>query len=144
MRPHALNTRAGGFTLIELMVAVAIAAILAAIAYPSYTAYVQRSRVPAALDQLSGISTRMEQCFQDTGTYTGCLACANAAAATVRDFAIACAVTNGGTRFQLTATGANLVAGYVYTIDQTGARNTQHPKGNVAGCWSIRGGTCDS
>src|SRR5687768_10032616 len=39
------STRAGGFTLIELMVAVAVVAILAAISYPSYADHVLRARL---------------------------------------------------------------------------------------------------
>ena len=58
-----------GFTLIEVMVTVAIVAILGSIALPSYQSYVQRSRVPAGLDALSACFTRMEQRYQDSGNY---------------------------------------------------------------------------
>ena len=68
--------RPRGFTLIELMVTVAVVAILASIALPSYSAYLQRSRVPAALDGLSSYATRMEQRYQDVGNYATGTACA--------------------------------------------------------------------
>ena len=58
-----------GFTLIELMIAVAIVAILSAIAIPSYTEYVQRSRIIEATSTLSSMRVKMEQYFQDNRSY---------------------------------------------------------------------------
>jgi type IV pilus assembly protein PilE len=136
---------ARGFTLIELMVAVAIAAILAAVALPSYNNHVQRSRVPAALDGLSSYAVRMEQRFQDVGNYANAGACA-VAVPTVNNFTITCALSGGGTGFTATATGSGSMSGYTYTINHQGARNTTaHPKGTPpTACWSTRGATCDT
>ena len=64
-------TRSRGFTLIELMIAVAIIAILAAIAIPSYTDYIRRGRLTEALGRLSAMRVKMEQYFQDNRVYTG-------------------------------------------------------------------------
>ena len=133
-----------GFTLIELMIVVAIVAILAAVALPSYSAYVTRSRVPAALDALGSYYTRMEQRFQDTGSYANGANCA-VALPTANNFTITCAPSNGGLGFTATATGSGTMSGYGYTINNQGARaTTAHPKGANAGCWTTRGGTCDS
>lgn len=136
---------ARGFTLIELMVAMAIVAILASVALPSYNNYVQRSRVPAALEALSSYATRMEQRFQDGGTYAAAGACA-VAVPTATNFTVSCAISGGGTGYTATATGTGQMSGYTYTINHQGARNTTaHPKGTPgSACWSIRGGTCDS
>lgn len=134
-----------GFTLIELMVAMAIAAILAAVALPSYTSHVQRSKVPPALDGLSSYAVRMEQRFQDVGNYTNAGACA-VAVPTVANFTVTCVISGGGTGFTATATGTGSMAGYAYTINHQGTRTTTaHPKGTPpAACWSTRGGSCDT
>ena len=141
--PFAFPRR--GFTLIELLVAIAIAAVLAGVALPSYTSYVQRSRVPAALDGLSAYAVRMEQRFQDVGNYANAGACAVAVPA-VANFTISCAISGGGTGFTATATGTGSMAGYGYTINHQGARTTTaHPKGTPAtACWTTRGATCDT
>ncbi len=50
-----------GFTLIELMIAVAIVAILAAIAFPNYSSYVVRAKRTAAQSQMMDIASREQQ-----------------------------------------------------------------------------------
>ncbi len=137
-RPHR------GFTLIEVMVTVAIVAILAAVAMPAYTAYLQRSRVPPALDGLSSFATRMEQRYQDTGSY-GTPAC-GATLPAAANFTLSCAISSAGQGFTATATGAGAMTGYTYTINHQGTRvTTAHPKG-VPGtsCWTTRGASCDT
>lgn len=137
-----------GFTLIELMIVVAIVAILAAVALPAYTAYLQRSKVPAGLDALQSYFTRMEQRFQDSGSYAvtsgGTSSCAIAVPTGVQNYTITCAL--GAPGYTATATGSGPLAGYAYTIDANGTRvTTAHPKGTPTGnCWSIRGGSCDA
>ena len=144
-RPSSQQFSRRGFTLIELMVAIAIVAILAAVALPSYNGYVQRSRVPPALDGLSSYAVRMEQRFQDVGNYANGANCA-VAIPTVSNFTIACVLSGGGTGFTATATGSGTMAGYTYTINHQGARNTTaHPKGTPStACWTTRGATCDT
>jgi type IV pilus assembly protein PilE len=135
--------RQRGFTLIELLIAVAILGILVGVALPSYTDYVKRGRVPAALEGLNAYYTRMEQRFQDVGNYGTSPTCA-LAVPTAPQFTFTC-TTNGQT-FTLTATGSGNMAGYTYTINQQGVRvTTAHPKGAPTGnCWSTRGKTCDT
>ena len=62
--------RAAGFTLIELMVVVAIVAILSAIAIPSYTNYVVRSSRSAAQSELLDLAAAQERIFLNSGAYT--------------------------------------------------------------------------
>ena len=60
-----------GFTLIELMIGVAIIGILAGIAYPSYQDSVMKSRRRDAQGALTGLANAMERHFTETNTYVG-------------------------------------------------------------------------
>lgn len=60
-----------GFTLIELMVVVAIVGILAAIAYPSYQDYVRRSHRTDAKSALTTAAQAMEKFYTESMTYNG-------------------------------------------------------------------------
>ena len=55
------RVRQSGFTLIELMITTAIVAMLAAVAYPSYTRYIVRSNRTAAQAQMLDIANREQQ-----------------------------------------------------------------------------------
>ena len=133
-----------GFTLIELMVTVAIIGILAAIAIPMYGDYVTRAKIVDATNLLSDTRTRMEKYFQDERNYGTGGVCGNDGAVTrvtmptSNYFAFACA-TNGQT-FTLTATGAATggTNGLTFTLNHANVRSTT----TVPTGWSGAGSAC--
>jgi type IV pilus assembly protein PilE len=61
---------ARGFTLIELMITVTVIAVLTAIALPSYTDYVTRSKLAEAYAHLADLRVKMEQYYLDNRRYS--------------------------------------------------------------------------
>lgn len=113
-----LRRTSQGFTLIELMITVAIIGILAAVALPSYRDYVLRGQLVDATNALASMRARMEQFYQDNRTYVGgpC-----ATSATVKTFTVVCNSADiSATAFKVTATGSGATAGFTYTINQIG------------------------
>lgn len=130
-----------GFTLIELMITVAIIAILSAVAYPSYTDYVRRGKITDAINALSDMRVKMEQYFQDNRTYIGaCVAGTSAPLpAATANFTFACTLSAGPPpAFTVTAQGIGSMADFVYTVDQT---NTKRTLGLPTG-WNGTGNAC--
>ncbi len=135
-----------GFSLLELMVAVAIAGILASVAIPSYTSYVIRSHLVDMTDGIAAMSANMEIYFQDNRTYedSGNFTSPCRALATT-NYSIAC--TSNATTYTLTATGLESISDFTFTLDQSGNRGTTSVKtgwGTVpATCWHVEpGGSC--
>lgn len=128
-RPTALRRLHRGVTLIELMVGVAIVAVLAGIAYPNYRDYVVRGNLADASNGLATLRAQMERHYQDNRTYatvgsftTPCAA--PAASRTFGNFVVACPVAPTATGFTLVATGSGPVNGFVFTINESDVRAT--------------------
>src|SRR5690348_110242 len=118
-----------GFSLIELLIVVAVIAILSAISYPAYQDYVRRSQLQEAYTGMNDFRLRMEQYFQDNRAYNSGANC-GVNLPTGRYFTYTCALdTTAGAAanqsYRLTATGSSTQAtGFVYTIDEKNTRTT--------------------
>jgi type IV pilus assembly protein PilE len=142
--------RTRGFTIAELLIAVAIVGILAAIAVPQYGSYMQRSRILDAVAKLSDYSTRMEQYFLDRRTYLDdagrCGVPPSATPAPADAFQVACSATARSYVYTATGLAGKGMAPFTYTIDQSGTRGTVSLPSTwrrTAECWTIRAdGSC--
>jgi type IV pilus assembly protein PilE len=121
--------RQPGFTLIEVMIVVAIIGILSTIAYPSYRDYIIRGQLVDATNGLASFRAEMERHFQDNRTYatdgafiTPCLRMDGSR--TIGSFSIACSGTPTATGYLLTATGSGAVNGFVFGVNEADVRST--------------------
>ena len=154
---HRLGHAPGGFTLIEVMITIAIIAILTAVALPAYRNYIIRGKLVAGTNALANMRAQMEQYYQDNRTYATVSAprivapcVANAVTASSSNpFNVGCSAATDAptsTTYTLRATGTGVVAGSVYTIDQGNNMATvgfptswgSVPTNN--GCWIMRKG----
>jgi type IV pilus assembly protein PilE len=137
------RARQSGFTLIEVMIVVAIVAILAAIALPNYSDYMLRGRLVEAAATLSGHRVKMEQFYQDNRMYTNACAAGSVAVkpADTANFAYTCTIPDAQS-YTVTATGLGSIAGFVFTVDQSNNRATvvsgaaaAHGYSSSGTCW---------
>ena len=129
---------ARGFTLIELMITIAIIAVLTAVAFPSYTDYVTRSKLAEAYAHLADLRVKMEQAYLDNRRYS-----TNAGGGTcgvpggntptaqgTKYFDFTCASSNpnaaGDQEYVLTATGkvAEGLSGIAFTVNHGNTKAT--------------------
>jgi len=142
-----------GFTIIEVMIVVAIVAILASVAIPSYTDYIRRGKIQEASSALLAQRVKMEQFFQDNRQYTTVGAiispCANNPA--LKYWTIDCPVLTL-TTYQIRAQGNGDLTGLTFTINEGNQRASTVTAATAianagytgnANCWITRkGGTC--
>lgn len=131
--PHSLSDRSTrpardrGFTLIELMITVAIIAILASIALPAYRDYVLRGQIAQATNALSTLRANMERHYQDNRQYTtqGTFVSPCDETSTAGSFTVSCpAATLTANTFIAQAQGSGGTTGFTFTINQRNDRAT--------------------
>ncbi|MGJ7490972.1 type IV pilin protein [Variovorax sp. ZT4R33] len=138
-----------GFTLIEMMVTVAIIGILAAIALPSYRDYVLRGQLVDAHNALSMLRANMERHFQDNRQYTtqGSFTTPCPPASTpvsVGSFQITC-TTLTATTFVAQAVGSGPTNGFTFTVNQQDTRATLFAGAGWTACttgWTTKKSGC--
>lgn len=133
-----------GFTLIELMVTVAIVGILASIAYPSYQDSVMKSRRADAEGALLGLANAMERHFTENNSYLGA---ADAVTGIPSIYSSTSPVEGGTPYYNLTVSPATTANSYTLsatpigtdtcgtlTLTQTGVKGVG-TGATVAECW---------
>jgi len=133
-----------GFTLIEIMISVAIVGILMAVALPAYSDYVTRGRLTEAFSTLGAAQPAAEQYWSNGRDYTN-FGTSSGFPAPTPNFTYALSNASTST-YTITATGTGKMAGFAYTIDQNGNRaTTASPTGwgTSTTCWvDHKGGAC--
>ncbi|MBD8496281.1 type IV pilin protein [Pseudomonas syringae] len=132
-----MTSKNRGFTLIELMIVVAIVGILAAIAYPSYTEYVKRTHRAAIASLLSEQAQVLERWYSRNGAYNTPAPGPSISGGNAQYGIVA--VLNAQD-FSLAATGRGVMLNDkcgVFTLTNTGARTNPGATGMTPReCWN--------
>jgi type IV pilus assembly protein PilE len=127
-----------GFTLIELMITVAILGIISAIAYPSYQNAVRKAGRADAKASIMEIAQKLERCYTTYGDYSVAVANCGLTATTAsaeNKYSIVATLTNTTYSLTATATGqqANDTDCATFTLDNTGRKTGTDANGTK--CW---------
>jgi type IV pilus assembly protein PilE len=142
---NTLKVAQKGFSLIELMIVIAVIGILASIAMPAYSDYITKSALSEASSGLANTRVRMEQYFQDNRTYVGADGAGMPCVAnnTGQNFNFSCSGITA-TAYLVTATGKSRAAGFTLTVNETNTQATTTAASGWAtgACWVSKKGGC--
>lgn len=131
--------RTRGFTLIELMIVLAVLAVIVAIGYPSYQEHVKKSRRAEGMGQLLELADRMERAYSDRGTYPTVISEVYVAT-TDRGFYTLSIVTANNVSFTVSATPTSLGDQnedkcHTFTLTSLGEKSVSGGSHGVDKCW---------
>ncbi|MBD1568639.1 MULTISPECIES: pilin [Aliivibrio] len=127
-----------GFTLIELMIVVAVIGVLSAIAMPQYQKYVAKAEVASALATLTGVKTNVEAYAVENGTFPD----GSSTNQTEVDLGVPNSIPGGSIEFAAASTGSGTIT---FTFDSSGVstlitgKKFQLARTGTDGSWACDG-----
>lgn len=140
------HKKPSGFTLIEILIAIAIVSLIVSLGYPSYEHHVKRAKITEATTVLSELHLLSTQQFQDDRTYIKADNSCVVNAPNTDYFTFHCTATTD-TYAWIAKNKANSGLGnqndYAFSIDHLGNKSTQRFSGNTVSqaCWILKKST---
>lgn len=145
-KSKALNTKANGFTLIEIMITVAIMGIITVSGWPAYERYQQKSRRTEGVNTLLQNVTQLEKCFINYGAYNNANCVITQNTKGYYTITPTLATSLGAASYTLTASPAAAQAGdsecgqlhitHLGVKTNTSTNTAPDPVGTPRRCWS--------
>jgi type IV pilus assembly protein PilE len=113
-----------GFTLIEIMIVMAVIGILSAIALPSYSAYVARAKRAEVRSEVLKAEGWLERYYTENNRYTGAAAASDTSVPSGFSAKFGSVPASGGANYTISLVVSNNPASYTITATRTGSMAT--------------------